>query len=265
MRSARLILGLFLLALPLSLAGKGRQEVFPEKPSPERLVNDLAGAFTLEQADSLERVLVAFDDSTSNQICVVTVSDLGGYEVAEYALRLANRWGVGSARNNGVVVLLKPRGAGRYVDVTIQVGRGLEGAITDVHASRIIRGTMGPHLVKNEYFPAVAEACEQLMALASGEISEPREDDDTGAIILALIVMLGMTLLIFALIYAAAKDNKGGGSGGSSGHSGGGPTVFWGGPNLGGGRSGGSFGGFGGGFGGFGGGSFGGGGASGRF
>lgn len=233
-----------------------------------RLVNDLAGVFTTYQIDSLEQALVAFDDSTSNQICVFTVPDLEGQDVAQYALRLANRLGVGSSRNNGVIVLLKPRGNDGYVDVTIQVGRGLEGAIPDVYASRIIRNIMGPQLRQNRYFKAVSLACAELMPLASGEISEPRdgEDDDD------LVIVLGFFIIIFILIIIvtaiASKNNSGRGNGHSSGGGwDGGPIIF----NRGGGFGGGSLGGgsFGGGhiggFGGFGGGSFGGGGASGRF
>lgn len=255
------LLTAFLLLFPFSGWGKVA-DVFPDVPDPPRLVNDLAGVFPPGRIDSLERALVAFDDSTSNQICVVTVADLHGYDVAEYALRLANRWGVGSNRNNGVIVLLKPRGTDRYVDVTIQVGRGLEGAITDVYASRIIRGTMGPHLVKDEYFPAVSKACAQLMALACGEISEPRKDEDEGAIIAMIVVCVLAVIFLLALLYAASKEG-GSGPGGYSG-GGSGPVIFWGNrPSSSGSGWSGGFGG--GGFGGFGGGSFGGGGASGRF
>ena len=126
------------LAIPCRAA---IDDYIPSSPKPARLVNDFAGAFTQYQTDSLETALVDFDDRTSNQICVVTVTSLHDYEVAEYALRLANKWGIGSSRNNGVLVLLKTREGG-YVDVTIQVGHGLEGAIPDAYASRIVRNIM---------------------------------------------------------------------------------------------------------------------------
>lgn len=248
------------LALPFAASA-----VIPDKPQPERLVNDLAGIFTPYQVDSLERELVAFDDSTSNQITVVTVADLEDYPVAEYALRLGNKWGVGSNRNNGVIVLLKPRGTDGYVDVTIQVGRGLEGAIPDAYASRIIRNVMGPYLRRDIYFKPVALACEQLQALAAGEISEPRDYDDEGdgfAVFMAAMIVLLILIVVIAMV--KDQNRRGGGN-----HYGGGrgPTVIIGRGNDFGGFGGGSFGGgfSGGGFGGFGGGSFGGGGASGRF
>lgn len=238
----------------------------PDPADPPRLVNDFASVIPAPQRDSLERVLVAFDDSTSNQICIVTVPSLGGREVVEYGTALGNKWGVGSRRNNGILLLLKVRNPqntddpdARYVDVAILPGRGLEGAIPDVYAARIIRNIMGPHLKKDEYVPALAKACSELMALASGEIAQPR-DDDSG--VWEEILPVLVILLIILLVYFS-KSNRSDGSG-PSGGSGGRrpPVIIWGGGF--GRSSGGSFGG-GGGFGGFGGGSFGGGGASGRF
>lgn len=238
----------------------------PDKPSPERLVNDLAGVFSSWQIDSLEQALVAFDDSTSNQICVVTTPSLAGYEVYEYALRIGNKWGVGSSRNNGIIIVLKPRGTGSdgYVDVTIQVGYGLEGAIPDVYASRIIRNEMGPYLRQDDYFKAIAVGCSSLMKLASGEISDPRvyEDEDIDFVI-ALLVMLIILIFVLAVINDEKNNRKGGRSGSYKGGSYPGSYGGFGGGGFGGGFGGGGF--SGGGFGGFGGGSFGGGGASGRF
>ena len=182
-----LFLLLFVLATVLPTAA------IPPKPSPQRLVNDFAGLFTAGQVDELERKLVAFDDSTSNQITVVTVNDLEGRAAAEYADRIGIEWGVGSkAYNNGIVVLVKPKTSDSGGQVTIQVGYGLEGAIPDIYASRIIRNDMIPHFQENDYYGGVVQACENLMALASGEISEPRsrdDDDDPFESLLAMLVI----------------------------------------------------------------------------
>jgi len=258
---------LFLLGILLSGAITSG---IPAKPAVERLVNDFAGCFPAYAADSLERALVEFDDSTSNQICVVTVPTLDGMDVAEYALRLGQNWGVGTEKHNGLVLLLKPKGDEEYTEVTIQVGYGLEGAIPDVYAYRIIQNIMGPRLRNQEYMKAVSLACEELMLLAKGEISEPRTKDDElpeefWSIFAFLII--GLCILFFVI---AVKEQKRKGNGRDDDNSfggGGGPIIFFGPGHRGGGHSGGGFGGFsgGGGFGGFGGGSFGGGGASGRF
>ena len=67
----------------------------PERPNPPRLVNDFAGLLKAEEVNMLERKLDAFDDTTSNQIAIVIVPSLGGYAKADYAQRLAEKWGVG--------------------------------------------------------------------------------------------------------------------------------------------------------------------------
>ena len=234
----------------------------PQRPEPARLVNDLAGLFSSAQTEDLENMLVAFDDSTSNQIAVVTVVDLEGYDAAEYATRIGLDWGVGSSEfDNGIVILVKPKTTSSG-QVFIAVGYGLEGAIPDAYAKRIINNEMIPHFMQNDYFGGVYEACEILMKLASGEISELREyeEDETGA-----YIVLAFFILMLILFIVAAMNNKGGGNGGNGRR-----RVYTGpiitiGDDFGTWGSSRGGGGFGGGFGGFGGGSFGGGGAGGSW
>lgn len=247
----------------------------PAKPVPERLVNDFAGIFTAEEALSLERELTAFDDSTSNQITVVTVNDLEGYAPAEYGTEIGERWGVGSGKfDNGIVVLVKPKTGDSRGQVNISVGYGLEGAIPDSYCKRIIETEMIPRFRGNDYFGGTAAACSVLMKLASGEISEPREAEDGGGTLFMILTALGFVVIIFLVASAGGKGGNGGSGGGGymdgddfargliigSILNGGRHSSGWG-------SSGGGFGGgFGGGsFGGFGGGSFGGGGASGSW
>lgn len=236
----------------------------PSRPDPQRLVNDLAQVFTSDQVSRLENTLVAFDDSTSNQIVVVTVKDLEGYDPSEYATRIGLDWGVGSAQfNNGIVLLVKPKTYDSAGQVFIAVGYGLEGAIPDAYAKRIIENELIPNFRLNDYYAGVEAACDVLMKLASGEISEPRgeEEDDALLEIIATLLFIGLLIFIFIIAVGQNEDN---------GHSsGGGRRTIYVGPIITSGRSyggGSSFGGgFGGGFGGFGGGSFGGGGAGGSW
>ncbi|MBQ8421767.1 MAG: TPM domain-containing protein [Bacteroidales bacterium] len=238
----------------------------PSRPEPQRLVNDFAGLFTASQTEKLEHALVAFDDSTSNQITVVTVTDLEGYDASEYATRIGLDWGVGSDKfDNGIVFLVKPRTADSYGEIFIAVGYGLEGAIPDAYVKRIINGEIIPYFQNGDYYGGVAAGCDTLMKLASGEISEPRADDEMDSGVIAALIFLGFILLFVGIVLASKNGKGGGGNGGSGGR-----RVIYTGPVIRGGGfptggfGGGSFGG-GGGFGGFGGGSFGGGGAGGRF
>ena len=242
-----------LLAVTLSYA-------IPLRPEPQRLVNDLARVFTPEQVSRLENTLVAFDDSTSNQIAVVTVKDLEGYDASEYAVRIGLDWGVGSEQfNNGIVLLVKPKTFDSAGQVFIAVGYGLEGAIPDAYAKRIIENELIPHFRNNDYYAGVEAACDVLMKLASGEISEPRGEEEDDALLEIIATLLFIGLLIFIFIIAIGQNDDNGHS------SGGGRRTIYVGPIITSGRSYGGGSSFGGGFGGFGGGSFGGGGAGGSW
>ena len=236
----------------------------PSRPDPQRLVNDLAQVFTSDQVSRLENTLVAFDDSTSNQIVVVTVKDLEGYDPSEYATRIGLDWGVGSEQfNNGIVLLVKPKTYDSAGQVFIAVGYGLEGAIPDAYAKRIIENELIPNFRLNDYYAGVEAACDVLMKLASGEISEPRGEEEDDALLEIIATLLFIGLLIFIFIIAVGQNDDNGHS------SGGGRRTIYVGPIITSGRSyggGSSFGGgLSGGFGGFGGGSFGGGGAGGSW
>lgn len=118
----------------------------PARPNPPRLVNDFAGILGDCQwlEDSLERIAM----ETSNQICVVTMDDFGGYDKAMMAYSIGEQWGVGKkGNNNGVVILIKPKTAEGKGEAFIAPGYGLEGAITDATSTRIVNQEMIP------YFP----------------------------------------------------------------------------------------------------------------
>lgn len=279
MKALQRIAGLFLAVL---LAGAGgvtasasTRDLVPPAPVPPRLVNDYAGILQ-QEAFGLERVLRAFNDSTSNQITIVTLNDLGNYSASQMAYEIGERWGVGNAKyNNGVVILIKPRNDYGAGEVFIAPGYGLEAALPDAVCKRIVDDEMIPYFRQNEYAEGVLAGLQVIMPLAAGEISvkEYMPQDDVVIALALIFAVIAAGLIIFAVAVVAAKNrnnkNKGGGSGGkddvdrglrtavlatllsgmgsSSGHS----------------HSSGGFGG--GGFGGFGGGSFGGGGAGGRF
>src|SRR6516164_4071037 len=83
-----------------------RGQNIPPVPNPPRLVNDFARVMTPDQVASLEQKLVAYDDSTSIQIAVVTVPTTGDYAIEDYALKILGDWKVGNKKtNNGVVIL----------------------------------------------------------------------------------------------------------------------------------------------------------------
>lgn len=260
------------LWMVVAVGGALRAQV-PARPVPPRLVNDLAGVFTASQRQTMERELVAFNDSTSNQIAVVTLPSLGGYAAADMAYEIGKQWGVGQAGyDNGIVVLIKPKRADEGGEVFIAPGYGLEGAIPDAVCKRIIEDEMIPLFREDDYYGGTQAALKVLKALASGEIKADHylSGDEIVAIVVAGCLLLFAFLLFIVALVRAHKRNKDGFNGGGDGDGGLGATLGW----LwllsqsGNGSHSGSWGGFSGGggsFGGFGGGGFGGGGAGGRW
>lgn len=251
----------------------------PQRPVPARLVNDLAGIFSQREAAALEYRTAIFADTTSNQIAVVTIPELYGYDKAQLAYQIGEQWGVGQDKfDNGIVILIKPKTGSSLGEVFIATGYGLEGAVTDAFARRVIERAMIPYFRQDDYYGGVQAALDVLMPVISGEISTDEfsaEDDGAAPAFIFLFFFIAFVVMLVFLSSDSNNRNMGSGNhrggngftatdafilgsilgnaGGSRGRSGG----------FGGGWSGGS-GGFGG-FGGFGGGSFGGGGAGGSW
>ena len=246
----------------------------PEKPNPPRLVNDFAKVFSDNDAQLLEQKLLAYNDSTSTQIVIVTVTSLDGYPVDDYSFQLGNKWGIGQkGKNNGILVLIAREDRKAF----IATGYGMEGALNDGKLGTILRREMIPYFKSGDYYGGVNNGIDRMIAAAGGEFVS--EDDGRGngrkkqispvgllGIVLIIFLIFGIGLfksyrtakqysllnsvpfwVAWGIINAATRNNNSGGGG------------FFGGGGFGGGSSGG------GGFGGFGGGSFGGGGAGGSW
>lgn len=224
---------------------QAQDDVLPEPMNPPRLVNDFAGLFSDSQKTSLESTLRAYNDSTSTQIYVVSVSDLNGYDASDYATRLGEKWGIGQKdKNNGVLILLKPRNENGGGKVFIATGYGVEPILTDGRCGRIIDEQMMPYLQEGDFYRATQAAVDRIILYLSGEFQgdETSATPDIAGIFCSIAMIALFILIIIAKIKFGGGSNRGGGGFGG----------------FGGGRSsGGGFGGFSGG----GGGSFGGGGA----
>jgi len=255
---------LFLLSLFTLLSIFGFAQDFPEKPS--TLVNDYSGALSLEQRAMLERKLVAFDDSTSTQVSIAILKSVGDYDINEYAVELGRKWGVGqSGKNNGIMIVV----AIGDRKISIQTGYGVEGALPDVYAKRIIDEDIKPNFRNGDYYTGLDQATTEIIKYTKGEYKndKPRSSAAKGGGIGSIAVIIIIVVIIIIIM------RKGGGGGGSEiiGGRGASNALFWamlfgsGSGSRGGGSWGGGSSGGGGGFGGFGGGSFGGGGSSGSW
>lgn len=251
------------LFIPAALA-----QEFPEPMQPPRLVNDFTNMFDPSFTQRLEQKLLDFNNQTSTQIYVVTVPTLFGYDPSDYTTRLAEKWGVGvKGKDNGVMILIKPKKTDEKGEVYITVGYGLEGALTDLQANQIVTIDILPRFREGNYAEGIDVATNIIMKITSGEFTADqylqKGEAKKGNSLIGLIIMI----ILFSIIFGGkSRMNRHKGIGGGGGL----PLLLL--MGMMGGRSnGGSFGGFssgggfGGGFGGGGGGSFGGGGAGGSW
>jgi uncharacterized protein len=171
-------------------------KVVPPRPSPPHLVNDFANILTSEQEHALEQKLVAYDDSTSTQIAVVTIETLQDYPIEDVALQILRQWGVGGKeKDNGAVILvaLKDR------KIRIETGYGLEGAVPDITARQIIENDIAPNFRNENYYRAFDEATTSIMKAVAGEYQAPEGYSSNrkgsggvsfGKIVLAFIILI---------------------------------------------------------------------------
>jgi uncharacterized protein len=134
--------------------------------SPTGYVNDFASVLSVEQKNMLENKLQAFNVSTTNEIAVVTIKSLQGDYIEHYAVELFKAWGIGTKKNdNGVLLLVA-------VDdhtMRIEVGYGLEGALTDALSSSIIRNDLTPAFKQNDFYGGLDKATDDIILATKGE------------------------------------------------------------------------------------------------
>lgn len=247
--------GACLLALGLLFFGFSYSQTYPAIPNPPRLVNDFAGMLSADERQSLENRLVAYDDSTSTQIAIVTEKTLNGADAGQYAIGLFNKWGIGgqAKADNGVLIYVALDDRKMY----IVTGRGVEEYLPDIVCKRIVERKLKPNFRNENYYQGFSDAIDEMQQRLAGTFVNDDEDDNKGLPLWAVVLIIILIIVIFSSIFG---NNSGGGTYSRRGYSSG--------PFIGGGFGGGSSwggGGGGGGFGGFGGGSSGGGGAGGSW
>lgn len=136
------------------------------QPTNNFFVNDFADVISSEHESEILNIGADLYNQTEAQVAVVTVDSLDGYDVEEYALELGREWGVGSEEsNNGVVLLLSVNDR----QVTIQVGYGLEGCLTDAKTGRILDTYAIPYLFDDDFSTGLSEAYKAIISVICEE------------------------------------------------------------------------------------------------
>src|SRR6476659_1757910 len=177
MRPVILLLVLVLAATSGTLArsepahdGKQHTLVEPTFPALTGRVVDGAGLLSASEISELDAKLKVVEDSSSDQVVVVTVSSLQGYSIEDYGLRLGNHWGVGSKEsNNGVLLIVAPNES----KVRIELGRGLEATLTDALSKTIIDTSILPRFRTGDFAAGIKSGAEGIARALGGGAASP--------------------------------------------------------------------------------------------
>ena len=206
-------------------------------------VTDIAGVLSPSERQHIEERLYLFETQTSNQLAVLIIPTLEGEVLEDYSVRVVDKWKLGDkTKENGILLLIVSNDR----KMRIEVGYGLEGALTDLIASQIIRNDIAPYFRQGNYYAGIAAGLNSIMQATRNEYkADPRQYERSRGENQKSIGSLIFYILFFLFMIAGGRRGRRG--------------LFWAlmGASMfrsGGVRGGGGFGGFSGGGGGFGGG-----------
>ena len=222
--------------------------VFAAEPEFPKLSGRVVDTAELISASAEQRIiaqLAAQEQRTGNQLVVVTLPELQGYDIADYGYQLGRYWGIGEKdKNNGALLII----AMKEKKMRIEVGYGLEGQLTDARSAQIIQQILTPAFKAGDFDGGVSRAVEAMIliidgkapAIAKKQTATKKSPPALGGLLFILIIFMmmgggrGRGGLLGGLLLGSALGRSGGYGGGFGG----------------GGFGGGGFGGGGGGFGG---------------
>lgn len=237
----------------------------PSYPELQGRITDEAGLLTPDEKTDLETDLASLEQTSTDQLAVVTVKSLQGYSIEDYGIGLARKWGIGQkGKDNGVLLIVAPNDR----KVRIEVGRRLEPFMTDTMSALIIQNAILPKFRRGDYAGGIKDGIRDIKSVLLGDAEEvkrraagARTPEDDPMVMIHIVLFLLIVAFIIWVNYRNAQAMRAGVPGGPRRRGGaiiipGGSGGWGGGWSSGGGDSGG--GGWSGG-----GGDFGGGGASG--
>jgi len=180
-----------------------------EIPALRETVTDLTNTLSSQEQAALGNKLHQFFEAKGSQIAVLIVPTTLPEAIEQYSIRVLDEWKLGREKEDDGVLLLVAK---QERKMRIEVGYGLEGAIPDLTAKRIISYTLKPHFKRGQFYQGINQATDQLMQLIEGENLPEFERGRGGPMafgdILPLVIIGGM---IFGGILRAIFGNVMGG------------------------------------------------------
>jgi uncharacterized protein len=166
-------------------------------------VNDVAGILSSSTHAELESLLKSHEDSTSNQVVVLIISSLEGESMEEFSIKVAETWKLGQkGKDNGVLLLI----AKEDRKVRIEVGRGLEGDLTDQTSGMIIRHEIVPRFRDGDYDAGVRAGVMAILGTIKGSYKPEAEEEwgEMGVRIVAFLIFI-VVVGVFTTIALLSK------------------------------------------------------------
>jgi uncharacterized protein len=136
-------------------------------------INDYARMFSPQTVQEMERALTDFEAKDSTQIAVLTVPTLADENLEEYTIKVAEAWKIGwKGLDSGVILLI----AEKERKLRIEVGRGLEGRLTDLVSGRIIRNEITPRFKTGDFDRGLTVGLQAIMSAVKGEYGAQKQD-----------------------------------------------------------------------------------------
>lgn len=165
----------YVVLVVIGLGGFTLQAQTLEVPFLAGRVNDNAGLLAASARETLEALLKAHEDSTSNQVVVLIIPSLQGETLEDYSIKVAETWKLGQKdKDNGVLLLI----AQNDRKVRIEVGDGLEGSLPDITCGHIIRREIVPRFRDSDYEGGVRAGVEAILGAIAGSYQAEAESGD---------------------------------------------------------------------------------------
>ena len=166
-------------------------------PALQGYVNDYAGMISPTLRDRLEGELKAFEQSDSTQLVLLTIPSLEGEPIETFGIKVGETWKIGQrTKDNGIIVVV----AKQERKIRIEVGRGLEGRLTDLLAGRIVDLVITPRFKRGDFDGGFQAGISALVDATRGEFKAdegPRARKNKGVPSFFTFLIAGFVALLF--------------------------------------------------------------------
>jgi uncharacterized protein len=175
-------------------------------PALSARVTDLTSTLTPEQRNALETQLAQYEQQRGSQIFILMVPSTAPETIDQYSIRVADAWKAGrKGVDDGVIVLIAKNNPNDLRKMRIEVGRGVQGSLTDAISGRILRDVMAPHFRSGDFFGGLAAGVAAVEAAMNNEAlpapnlpstRAPHSDLSDFLPLLFIVFIIGMVVLM---------------------------------------------------------------------